>query len=126
MAQLAAPVYIPKVYNGKNKTFFFFNLERYRDREALYNGITTMPNSQYLSGRPRQQSAGHRQPEPRHRLCGAGRSIQNAIYDPNTATIDSSGRRVLQVTNNIIRKNRFDPVSVKVMSFATSRGRPRQ
>lgn len=44
------PVLIPKLYNGRNKTFFFFNLERYRDREALYAGITTVPNTAFLTG----------------------------------------------------------------------------
>ena len=114
---IGGPVYIPKVYNGKNKTFFFFNLERYRDREALYNGITTVPNSQYLSG-----DLSNNLLVTANRNLGtdfAGRPIiQNAIYDPNTATIDSSGRRVLQVfPNNIIPQNRFDPVSVKIMSY---------
>src|SRR6266536_4820812 len=29
--QLDGPVYIPKIYNGRNKTFFLFNYERYRE-----------------------------------------------------------------------------------------------
>src|SRR5439155_8965930 len=29
--QLDGPVYIPKLYNGRNKTFFLFNYERYRE-----------------------------------------------------------------------------------------------
>ena len=49
----------------------------------------------------------------------AGRAIiQNAIYDPATATTDSSGRRVLNVfPNNVIPQNRFDPVAVKIMAL---------
>ena len=103
-------VILPK-YNGKNKTFFFFNWEHYRDREALYNGITTVPDSAFRNG---DLSA----------ILGrnlgtdfAGRPIlQNQIYDPNTATIDSSGRRVLQpFQGNMIPMSRFDPVSIKVM-----------
>ncbi len=47
---VGGPVWIPKVYNGKNKTFFFFTLEKYRDRENLYNGITTVPNSALRNG----------------------------------------------------------------------------
>ncbi len=103
---VGGPVWIPKVYNGKNKTFFFFNWERYRDRESLYNGITTVPNSALRAG-DFSSILG--------RNLGtdfAGRPIlQNAIYDPSTATIDSSGRRVLNVfPNNVIPQNRFDPV----------------
>src|SRR5215467_12149604 len=47
---IGGPVWIPKVYDGRNKTFFFFNLEQYRDREALYAGITTVPNTAFLTG----------------------------------------------------------------------------
>ena len=95
---IGGPVWIPKIYNGRNKTFFFFNLEKYRDRENLYNGITTVPNSALRNG-DFSSILG--------RNLGtdfAGRPIlQNAIYDPATATIDSSGQRVLQMfPGNII------------------------
>ena len=110
---LGGPVTIPKVYNGKNKTFFFFNWEKYRDRENLYNGITTVPNSA-LAGGDFSSILG--------RSLGtdfAGRAmLQNAIYDPLNATLDSAGRRVLQVfPGNIIPKSRFDPASVKILSL---------
>ncbi len=114
---LGGPVRIPKLYNGSNKTFFFFNLERYRDREALYGGITTMPNSAFLAGNLSNNLA-----VTGNRNLGtdfAGRAIiQNAIYDPATAVIDSSGRRVLSVfSNNVIPQNRFDPTSAKIMAL---------
>ena len=114
---IGGPVLIPKLYNGKNKTFFFFNLERYRDREALYAGITTVPNSAYLAG-----NLSNNLLVTGNRNLGndfAGRPIiQNSIYDPATATVDSSGRRVLEVfPNNIIPVSRFDPVSVKIMAL---------
>jgi hypothetical protein len=110
---VGGPVWIPKLYNGKNKTFFFFNWEKYRDRENLYAGITTVPDTAFRNG---DLSA----------ILGrnlgtdfAGRAIlQNAIYDPATATIDSSGRRVLNVfPGNIIPANRIDPVAAKVMGY---------
>jgi hypothetical protein len=113
---IGGPVYIPKLYNGKNKTFFFFNLERYRDREALYNGIFTVPNNEYLAGNLSNNLA-----VTGNRNLGtdfAGRAIiQNAIYDPASAVVDSSGRNVLQVfPNNVIPQNRFDPVAAKIMA----------
>jgi hypothetical protein len=110
---VGGPVTIPKLYNGKNKTFFFFSWEKYRDRENLYNGISTVPSSALASG-------------DFSSILGrnlatdfAGRPIlQNAIYDPSTEVIDSAGRRVLQVfSGNIIPKSRFDPASVKVLSL---------
>jgi hypothetical protein len=114
---IGGPVLIPKLYNGRNKTFFFFNLERYRDREALYAGITTVPNSAFLAG-----NLANNLLVTGNRNLGtdfAGRAIiQNAIYDPSTATTDSSGRRVLNVfPNNVIPQARFDPVAVKIMAL---------
>ena len=113
---IGGPVWIPKLYNGKNKTFFFFNLERYRDREALYAASPPCPTRNILAGDLSNNLA-----VTGNRNLGtdfAGRAIiQNAIYDPATATIDSSGRRVLSVfPNNIIPQSRFDPVSVKIMA----------
>ncbi len=113
---IGGPVRIPKLYNGKNKTFFFFNLERYRDREALYNGITTVPNAEYLAG-----NLSNNLLVTSNRNLGtdfAGRPIiQNAIYDPASAVTDSSGRRVLQVfPNNIIPGSRIDPVAANIMA----------
>jgi hypothetical protein len=112
---IGGPVRIPKVYNGTNKTFFFFNLERYRDRENLYAGTTTVPNSAYDAGNLSNNLA-----VTLNRNLGtdfAGRSIiQNAIYDPATAVIDSSGRRVLNVfPGNIIPANRIDPTAAKII-----------
>jgi hypothetical protein len=113
---IGGPVWIPKVYNGRNKTFFFFNVEKYRDREALYNGITTVPNNEYLSG-----NLSNNLLVTANRNLGtdfAGRPIiQNTIYDPATAVTDSSGRRVLQpFANNIIPSSRIDPVAAKILA----------
>ena len=33
---IGGPVYIPKIYNGKDKTFFFFNLEAFRNTTVAY------------------------------------------------------------------------------------------
>jgi len=114
---IGGPVLIPKIYNGKGKTFFFFNLERYRDRESLYAGTSTVPNSAYLAGNLNNNLA-----VTGNRNLGndfAGRPIiQNAVYDPGSTTIDSAGRRILTpFPNNVIPVNRFDPTSVKIMSY---------
>jgi hypothetical protein len=114
---IGGPVWIPKVYNGKNKTFFFFNLEKYRDREALYNGITTVPNAEFLAG-----NLSNNLLVTGNRNLGtdfAGRAIiQNAIYDPASAVINANGQRVLQpFQNNIIPPSRIDPVAAKIAAL---------
>ena len=114
---IGGPVWIPRIYNGKNKTFFFFNLEKYRDRESLYAGTSTVPNGAYLRG-----DLSNNLLVTGNRNLGtdfAGRSIiQNAIYDPATQTLDGSGRRVLNVfPNNIIPSSRIDPTVRQILAF---------
>ena len=46
---LGGPVYIPKIYNGHNKTFLFFNYEEFLET-TLYSFTDTVPTPAYLSG----------------------------------------------------------------------------
>lgn len=108
------PVYIPKVYNGKNKTFFFFNYEKYRDRQNAYMGLGTVPTAKMRAGDFSEVLT--------NRNLGtdfAGRPIlENTIYDPASRTTDSSGRFIVNpFPGNIIPTNRLDPVALKIMSY---------
>jgi len=45
------PVRIPKLYNGKNKTFFFWSYEQYREKKIITNITnTTVPTPAYRDG----------------------------------------------------------------------------
>jgi len=46
---LGGPVYLPKVYSGKNKTFFFFAYEGYRSRSASTRSVS-MPTMAMREG----------------------------------------------------------------------------
>ena len=73
---IGGPVFIPKVYNGKNKTFFFFAYEGFRLRNGG-TGIDSFPNEAFRSG---DFSA----------LCTTGftngicNNLVNQLYDPAT------------------------------------------
>ena len=112
---VGGPVLIPKVYNGKNKTFFFWNYEKYLDRKDVFLGNTTVPNEAYrngdLSGIPNYgQNLG---------TDFLGRAIlRNTIYDPGSTRTDSSGRLIRDpFTNNTVPTSKFDPVSVKILAL---------
>ena len=47
---LGGPVRIPKLYNGKDKTFFFFNFEQFRQTTTTNNLIATAPLPQWTAG----------------------------------------------------------------------------
>ena len=46
---LGGPVWIPKIYNGRNRTFFLFNYEEFLET-TTYTFTDTAPASAYLSG----------------------------------------------------------------------------
>ena len=108
------PVYIPKVYNGKNRTFFFFNYEKYRDRSQVNDGLGSVPNAALAAGNFSGILTG--------RNLGtdvAGRPLlENTIYDPTTRSTNAAGQFVLQpFPNNSIPVARFDPVTVKILKY---------
>jgi hypothetical protein len=47
---LGGPIDIPKVYNGKNKSFFFFNFEQFRQGNDNGTTTTSVPTAAYRSG----------------------------------------------------------------------------
>src|ERR1700687_235272 len=46
---LGGPVWIPKIYNGRNRTFFFFNYEGYRFKQSE-NVLLTVPTVKMRTG----------------------------------------------------------------------------
>src|SRR5579862_1242465 len=46
---IGGPIDIPKVYNGHDKTFFFFNFERYVENKSFTN-LETVPTAAYRTG----------------------------------------------------------------------------
>ncbi|PYV12178.1 MAG: TonB-dependent receptor, partial [Acidobacteria bacterium] len=103
--EVDGPVYIPKLYDGRNRTFFMYQLERYR--EGTPNPATlTYPDE-------RQRRGDFSQLFDRN-----GNLIQ--IYDPLTGRADASapgGWARDPFPNNIIPQNRIDPIAAKIISL---------
>jgi hypothetical protein len=111
---VGGPVWIPKVYKGRNRTFFFFNYEMYRDKANNFLGLGSMPTDAMrngdFSGILTNRNLGT---DPYGRAI-----LENTIYDPGTSQIDSNGKiRRDPFPGNIIPKNRFDPTAVKILSY---------
>ena len=47
---MGGPVVIPKIYNGRDKTFFFFNFEQFRETQIVNNTPITVPTAAYRQG----------------------------------------------------------------------------
>jgi hypothetical protein len=112
------PVWIPKVYKGKNKTFFFVS-------EEIYRNITHSNGSTFESLPTAAEQAGNFSsptlfPAQNLGTDAAGNTILNgAIYDPATRrTLASTGQVVTApFPGNIIPSSRFDPVAVKIQNL---------
>jgi hypothetical protein len=114
---VGGPVVIPKIYNGRDKTFFFFNFEQFRETQIVNNTPITVPTAAYRNGdfSGAEAALGNK-------VLGKdvlGRPIlANEIYDPTTARVDPvSGSRVSDpFPNNMIPSSMFDPVALKIQN----------
>ncbi len=107
--KLGGPIYIPKLYDGRDRTFFFFNYEGLR-RNAPFNNQSTIPVSAFRSGDFSSSPvavydslgstpfAGNRIPTAR--LDAAGQKIMGLLPQPNSpGTPDAANGRT---TNNFL------------------------
>ena len=98
------PVYFPKLYNGKNKTFFFASYEGFRNRVGAGNGsLSSVPPPEFYSG------------DLHNYVDGNGKMYQ--IYDPGSQTLVNQTYVRTPFAGNIIPQNRFDPVSAKIAAY---------
>jgi len=97
---ISGPVVIPKLYNGKNKTFFFFGYQRLHEKKA----------AQLFQSTPT--------PEMRQGIFNFPGVATNQIYDPATTARLANGTWTRDpFPGNQIPLNRFDPVARKVLDL---------
>ena len=95
---LGGPVWIPKVYNGHNKTFFFVNFDQFYIRGGQLTGLNTIATPQMLQGNFSQW------PGP--------------IYDPRSTQIAANGTLPeRRFAGNIIPQTAFSSVTSKMLRF---------
>src|SRR5579883_2637116 len=94
---IGGPLWIPKVYNGRNRTFFFFNIEQWQYTLGS-NPIATVPTAQQRAG------------DFSNLRDASGNLI--VIYDPATTRANPNGSGFIRdpFPGNIIPANRLDPV----------------
>jgi hypothetical protein len=100
------PLEIPKIYNGRNKTFFFADYEGYRrtSQQFILGNIPTL------------------------KMRTGDFSETAPIYDPLTTVANPNGSGFVrtQFANNQIPPSRFDPIALKMINaypIPTSAGR---
>ncbi len=110
---VGGPVYLPKLYDGRNKTFFFFNFDQFRNKATVSGSAATIPTEAYRNGNFSAALTG--------RQLGTdplGRAIvENSIYDPATQRVVDGKSIRDPFSGNTIPIGRFDPVAVKVQAL---------
>jgi carboxypeptidase family protein len=113
-ASVGGPVWIPKIYNGKNKSFFFLAYEGFRNRAGATDIIRSVPTPEMYQG------------DFSKWVDAQGRLIP--IYDPATTRANPNGTGSIRdpFPGNVIPQNRFSAFSKQVMAFGakTTPNRP--
>jgi len=99
---VGGPFYIPKVYNGKNRTFFFGNFEEYRYIQHS-SMITTVPTAAERTG------------DFSGLLSSTGALIP--IYDPSTTEPNPSGTGYVRTQYPGNKITALDPVAQNINQF---------
>jgi len=113
---IGGPVYIPKVYDGRNKTFFFLNMEEFINK-ASSAGITgNMPTAAQRIGDFSALLSVTGNTKIGTDITGAA-ELNNEIYDPGSNYTYNGSVVRNPFPNNVIPQSRLDPVAVKVMQL---------
>jgi len=116
---LGGPVWIPHLYDGRDKTFFFFQWEQYRNHLGLVNDLETLPTSDERSGDFSallgpgivDQSG-----NPVINPCNGQQVLQGQIFDPTTTqTVNGQICRLPFAGNKITTGQ--SQVAQKVLSY---------
>ena len=98
-ATAGGPIFIPKIYNGRDKTFFFFGFQRHHEKVSE-TAFTNVPTPEMLNGD----------------FGFGGRGFQ--LYDPASTRQDATGKWIRDpIPGNRIPVSQIDPVVKKFLSF---------
>lgn len=105
------PVFIPKVFNGKNKVFWFFGYEGLRDSDPAASPLETGNPENYATV-----------PTPAERngdfsaLLGL-KTNAATIYDPSSGVLSGNLVSRTPFPNNVIPSNLINPVAKNYLQF---------
>ncbi len=107
---LGGPISIPKLYNGKNKSFFFFNFDQFKyTNGGLGSGLATVADNQIRTGDFSQYLTGGIAGVD---ACGSN-ILNGAILDPSS---NVNGCRTM-FAGNQIPVSRFSTVAQNIQGY---------
>jgi hypothetical protein len=110
---LGGPVWLPKLYNGRNKTFFFVNYEMYRHVERRYSGLLNDPTDAMRNGDFSGLLTGRALTKD-----NLGRDVlEGVLYDSTTDRVQNNVTARDPFPGNILPKSRMDPVALAIQGL---------
>jgi hypothetical protein len=100
---IGGPVVIPKVFNGRDKLFFFFAYEGFKDAYATPTNFT-VPTAAEIGG------------NFSHLLSLNNGSKNYTLYDPTSAVLNGSTITRTVFPGNIIPTSRLNPIATKFLT----------
>jgi hypothetical protein len=97
------PVYIPKLYNGRNKAFWFFSYEKDITRTGSPSGYSSVPTAAFKSGDFSQYTNANGSVIP--------------VYDPSTTQVVGSNIVRSQFPGNIIPTSRINSIATTLNKY---------
>ena len=98
------PVWIPKVYNGRQKTFFFFSYDYTNNKDPRPGSTRSVPTAPERTGDFSQSYT-----------TQAGQRFPIQVYDPQTAS-GAAGNRTM-FPGNVIPANRLSPIAQSILGY---------
>lgn len=100
---IGGPIWLPKIYSGKDKTFFFFNYEGTRRNTGSNAALASVP------------TALERQGDFSQSLIDAGVKVQ--LFDPLTGALEGNRVKRQPFAGNLIPQSRFNALSKAYLGF---------
>lgn len=106
-----SPVYIPGLYNGKNRTFWFFCWEanKFGNPDSGGNATSSVPTALMHQGDFSE-------------FLGLGTSYQ--LYDPRSTRLQNGSYVRTAIPGNVIPKSQLDPVGMALMGLLPTPNQP--
>jgi len=119
---ISGPVYIPKIYNGRNKTFFFMDYEKDHYNRLGFSGFSQLPTPAFEQGDfSRMLDPAFTGNDQSGTVVGTdalGRPIVfGQIYDPATTRKVGDATVRDPFPGNQIPQDRWDPVSKNILGL---------
>lgn len=114
------PVVLPKLYNGHDKTFLFFNWEQFREFKNINAQAVTVPIQAYRDGNFTRALTGRNLCPTATPSCDPiGRPImEGTVYDPSTQRLAQNGQIIRDpFPNNTVPAGMMDPVFLNVQAL---------